>query len=346
VPSASVTIDAGVLAVPREDGDVHHYVEVLLDWSELLDEPWVAIYMSEMASQELLIDDLYPLREQLSKLFATNRVVEYDVNTVATVVDRLLQMTPQFETYFRIRDVLTEDLTIEPDVLRLCSGRRLQSDLGRCVILIAILREHCRQSISEHSLILRNAPARILHVRAKIHEIDHDRDDIGQLPIPPECFEGKVLVCEDFKGLLACLEECVILLRAEDDLGIRTAIRVALFKSRLANGFDPDWNDMPSFSIGNSFRESFHRNHPTEDLAGRLLRAIIETLEQINLSATHWLRAGSGGKDPQRMRSSDQAKAWRRDVDRDYHLHYWVSQDHTVEFAWLGYPHDDFTIPE
>ncbi len=46
----SVTIDAGVLAVPNEHGsadDADRYVKTLLDWRTLLDEPWVAVYMSD-----------------------------------------------------------------------------------------------------------------------------------------------------------------------------------------------------------------------------------------------------------------------------------------------------------
>ena len=64
----SVTIDAGVLAVPRVDcatEDAFRYVDTLLDWSKLLDEPWVAIYMSERAAECLCDDGLYPLRESL-----------------------------------------------------------------------------------------------------------------------------------------------------------------------------------------------------------------------------------------------------------------------------------------
>src|SRR3990172_13086221 len=109
----SVTIDAGVLAAPLEHGsaeDAHRYVETLLDWSRLLDEPWVAIYMSERACEALFDDGLFPLRDQLKRLFTANGIVEYDVNTVAQVVDRLLQLTPSFETYFSIRDVLAEEL--------------------------------------------------------------------------------------------------------------------------------------------------------------------------------------------------------------------------------------------
>ena len=345
----SVTIDAGVLAAPPEQGsadDVHRYVETLLDWSQLLDEPWVAIYMSERASEVLFADGLFPLRDQLKRLFAASGIVEYDVNTVATVVDRLLQLTPSFETYFSIRDVLAEDLTTEPDILRLCSGTRLQSDLARCVVLIAILRRHCQEPVQDHSLILRRAPGRTVRVRALIQLLEHQRSDLGATPVPPEYFEGDVLVCDDFRGLIECLDEAAILLKAADDVGVETAIRIAVYKARLARGAAPEWDDVPDHRVGHAFRSLLQGIHPTQQLASRLLRAIVETLEQTNMAATHWLRTGPGGDNPQRVRGSDQAKAWRRDIDREHHLQYWACEDDTIEFASVSFPHDDFTIPE
>ena len=42
-----VTIDAGVIAVPHPVGsadELHKYVDTLLDWSKLHDEPWAAIH--------------------------------------------------------------------------------------------------------------------------------------------------------------------------------------------------------------------------------------------------------------------------------------------------------------
>lgn len=345
----SVTIDAGVLIAPPEHGsveDVHHYVNMLLDWSQLLREPWVAIYMSERASEALFDDGLFPLRDQLRCLFAENGIVEYDVNTVATVVDRLLQLTPSFETYFSIRDVLAENLTTEPDILRLCSGTRLQSDLARCVVLIAILRQHCRKPIRDHSMILRRAPGRTISVRALIHILEHERTDLGAIPSPPEYFEGDVLVCDNFSDLIECLDEAAILLRAADNMGVETAIRISVYKSRLMSGIAPEWDDIPKYQIGHAFLSSFQRFYPTQQLSANLLRAIVETLEETNMAAAHWLRNGSGGDDPQRVRRSDQAKAWRRDIDSEHHLHYWVCEDNTVEIASVSFPHDNFTIPE
>lgn len=345
----SVTIDAGVLAVPPVQGsadDAHRYVETLLDWRKLLDEPWVAIYMSERASEALFDDGLFPLRDHLKRLFAANGIVEYDVNTVAQVVSRLLHLTPSFETYFSIRDVLAEQLTTEPDILRLCSGTKMQSDLARCVVLIAILRKHCQEPVSDHSLILRRAPGRTVRVRALIHVLEHERTDLGTQPAPPEYFEGDVLVCDDFRGLVECLDEATILLKAADDVGIETAIRIHVYKSRLAGGMAPDWDDVPDCRIGHAFLTSFKDLHPTMQLSARVLRALVETLEQTNTAATHALRTGRGGGDPERVRRSDQAKAWRRDIDREHHLHYWACEDGLVEMASVSFPHDDFTIPE
>jgi hypothetical protein len=345
----SVTIDAGVLAAPPENGsaeDVHHYVETLLDWSQLLEEPWVAIYMSERASEVLFAEGLYPLRDQLRLLFAKNGIVEYDVNTVAQVVNRLLQSTPSFETYFSIRDVLAEEVTTAPDVLRLCSGTKLQSDLTRCIVLIALLRKHCQEPVSDHSLILRKAPSSTVRVRAQIHFLEHDRTDITMPPAPPEYFEGDVLVCDNFRGLIECLDEATILLKATDGIGIETAIQIAVYKCRLECGTNPEWDDVPTHRVGHAFRSSLVRIHPTQEMANKLLRSIVETLAKTNMAAIHWLRTGPGGNDPQRLRGSDRAKAWRRDIDRDHHLHYWDCENGCVEIASISFPHNDFAIPE
>jgi len=343
----SVTIDAGVLAAPPEHGsadDAHRYIETLLDWRKLLDEPWVAIYMSEGASEALFADGLYPLRDNLKKLFAANGIVEYDVNTVARVVDTLLQLTPSFETYFRVRDVLAEKLSTDPDILQLSAGNELQSDLARCLILIAILRQHCRESIRDHSLILRHAPRQVVNVRAIIHEIDHDRDDLTALPTHPEMFEGNVLICDDFRGLIECLDESSILASSTDNVGLETAIRIALYKSRLERGEDPDWDDLRGLRIGRSFFETVKMScrDQASSFRAKVLRAIVETLDGENMAAVHVLRTGSGGDDPQRMRGAD--GAMRRDIDYEYHLHYWQCDDGTVELASVV-THNDFTIP-
>ena len=345
---ANVTIDAGVLAVPRVNcpkDDAFQYVDTLLDWSKLLDEPWVAVYMSERASESLFADELYPLRDQLRELFSAHGIVEYDVNTVARIANQLLMITPSFETYYCIKDVLSEHLETDPDVIRLTTHDGLQSDLARCITMIAVLRKYCSQPLGGHSLILREVPKQVIQVRAQIHELEHSRDDIPDLPNPPELFEGDVLVCDDFRGLIGCLDESVILVGASDDLGVELAARIALFKHDIAQGDFPDWSGVVVPTIGSSFRKLCQRvcSDQGDAVPPKILRSIVETVKDNNLPAVHALRTGTGGNDQQRMRGSD--KAQRRDIDREFHLHYWVCGDGTIELASVVY-HNDFTIPE
>lgn len=350
MPDASVIFDAGVLAVPAlagPAGDAHRYIESLLDWAKLLEEPWVAICISEGAAAALFEDDLYPLREQLQLLFSRHGIVEYSVNDVATVIDRLLRLTPSFETYFRVQDVLTEDLSTKPDVLQLCAGNGLQSELARCLVLIAILRRHCGSDILENALIVRQAPGQSILVRALVHEFEHKRDDMeDEIPEPPEYFEGHVLACDSFRGLLNCIDESKVLYNATDDAGVEIAIRIALYKARLARLVEPDWDDVGGMRLGQSFGQVTRRccSDTPLSVSSALLRATSDAIDGQNLRAVHALRTGPGGGDPQRQRKHDKAKAWRRDIDREYHLHYWQTEI-GIEFASMAV-HNNFTIPE
>lgn len=343
-----VTIDAGVLAVPHIDcsrEDAFKYVDTLLDWSKLLDAYWVDIYMSERASESLFADGLYPLREHLQNLFNAHGIVVYDVNTVAKIAERLLAHTPSFETHYRVKDVLCEHLETEPDVIRLALHDELRSDLARCITLLAILRKHCSQPLGGHTLILRNAPKQVIQVRAHIHDLEHSRKDIPELPCPPAFFEGDVLVCDDFQSLINSLDETAILIGASDDLGIELAIRIALFKNDIAQDALLDWDDVPVPIIGRKFRELCQKicANQGDAVPPKILRAIVETVKKNNLSAVHALRTGEGGNNPQRTRGLD--KAQRRDIDRELHLHYWECADGNIELASVVY-HNDFSIPE
>jgi len=351
----SVTIDASVLAVPEPSGssdesikdEAFKYVETILHWAKLMEEPWAAVFMSEEASASLFEDNMYPLRDQLQTLFSSQGIVEYDVNTVAKVIDQLLQTTPSFESFFAIRDVLFEDLSVQPDIRPKFSGLNLNSELDRCIVLIAILREKCPERRPEHSLILRKAPNETIRVKTLVHEMEHHIENLQPLPTPPDYFEGNALVCDDFWRYVRFVNEVTYFLNPEistDD--VQTAMRIGVYKSRLQQGVEPEWDDIPNYKIGQKFINSLRRIPMAEQLASKVIRAMIETLEQINMGATHALRNNATGNSPQKIREHDGAKAWRRDIDRDCHLHYWLSDNGLVEFAWISYPHNDFCIPE
>ncbi len=342
-----VTIDAGVFAVPHVDctkDEAFHYIDTLEAWRKLFCEPWIAIFMSERASESLFDDDLFPLPKHLEKLFNAHGITEYDANTFATFANRILTTTPYFESHYRINDVLWDRVETDPDVIRLTNHANLQSDLTRCIVLFAVLRKHCSEAVGGHSLILREAPKQVIRIRAHIHELEHAREDIPVLPAPPEFFEGDALVCDDFMGLVDCLDEAAILVGASDDQGIVLAVRIALFKNAIAQSASPNWSNVIVPTIGPKFRNLCQQICADQgaSVPTKILRSIVETLQKQNLRAVHALRTGPGGNDPQKQRGTD--KAQRRDIDRELHLHYWERADGTIELASVVY-HDDFSIP-
>lgn len=343
-----VTIDASVIAVPPSAcsaDDAHKYVETLMDWRSLLDEPWVAIRMSGRAAEALAESGLYPLRPALSDLFRKFGIEEYSVNDVARLAENLLTITPHFEDYYSLHDVLAEPLETDPHIAVLSVHESLQTDLARCIVLMAILRAHCQQPPAGHSLILRSSPKPSIRVRAQIHALEHERNDIQALPKSPAYFEGEVLACDDFKGLVQILNESAILMAAVDNLGAELAIRIALFKDRLADGEEAEWANSESLSVGHCFLETCQQccRDRGDLLPPKILRAIVETLRGKKLADVHPLRVGEGGNAPQRMRGKDRAQ--RRDIDYDFHLHYWECEDGSVELGSVVH-HNDFSIPE
>lgn len=301
--------------------------------------------MSERAAEALLEDGLYPLRGALDRLFAKRGIVEFAANDIARVADALLQTTPSFEEAFGLTDVLVSDLETEPDLLLESAPPRLASDLERCLVLAAVLRTHCCGPVADHALILEpRLEATEVRVEAVVEHLEHCRDDVGDVPLKPERFRGTVAVRRSFRELVSDADELAVWRAADTEDAAAKAVQISVYKRRLQQGLEPNWEEVPSFTFGRSFRASVTRwsGATSPSLLRRVLRAVAETIDQTNLAATHALRSGAGGNNPQRTRNGD--KAWRRDIDREHHLHYWERTNGTVEFASIG-PHDDFSIP-
>jgi hypothetical protein len=345
----SVTIDTCVLAAPLQSvshDDIIEYVETLLDWKKLLGEPWVAIYMSEHAAEAMIDEGVYPLRAELKRLFQAKGIEEYDYNTVGILTEELLKKTPYFETYFRIQDVLSEEVSTLPDLLSIHTGQELASELARCVVMMAILHSSCRQPLLDHNLIVKPwQGSTVVQVKALIHDIDTTRDDLLALPVPPEFFSGEILTCQNFRELVLNLDEAAIWKAADNEIGLELATKITVYKSRLERAVEPDWDSIHGFRFGCEFYQRMRacEQGGSPGLVDRTLRSLAETIDKQKMRDVHEKRTGMGGGDPQETRGQD--KAWRRDIDREYHLHYWECADGTIEFASVG-PHNMFEIPK
>ena len=345
----SVTIDTAVFAPPQPGSpreEVYSFVTTLLEWREARESGRTKVYTSRYAADVLMNGNLYPLRPHLQELLREAGVFEYDANTIAVVAETLLN-SDKVEDALRISDVLVDGLTIEPDVFCSHTPGELRAEAERCAVVLSIAGKYCNEPVTRgHAIAIRARDlSAAIRVRGLLQDIELDRDDLGSLPIAPDAFEGSILVCSSLHHLLVRLDAVEILRCANKASQVHAAIAVAWYQRQAATGMLPNWDDLSPFRVGAEFVNSLQAHHVTGNpgLADRILRAAIETVCHEQLADTHRLRTGRGGGDPQRMRGAD--SAWRRDIDYEYHLHYWECEDGTVELA-VVVVHNDFSIPE
>jgi len=346
----SVTIETSIFAPPHvgvSAENVRGFVTTLLDWKEALDEERLTVYKSKFAVELLMQCEMYPIRPQLKMLLTSAEVFEYDSNTVAVLAEALLARSSNIEDAIGIYDVLVDELAMDPDVFEAYAPVALRDDAKRCAVVVSLAKRFAGgHALEGHAIAIRAQDlARLIQIRGLIRDIEHTRDDLAGLPLAPEYFEASVLLCGSCHLLLMNLNVGEILRGAMQADDVQAAIRVGLYKRHTEQRTPLKWQDLPAFTMGSAFFASLQAHHVTANsgLADRLMRSMVETICHDNLAATHALRSGAGGGNRQRMRGKD--SAWRRDVDYEYHLHYWECEAGNVELANLVV-HDEFSISE
>jgi hypothetical protein len=343
----NVTIDTSVLAIPAvpTKSSIERYVERLLDWKELQRDSWVDINTSKFADIKLYEDNLYPDYETMKFIFSKNGVEKYNWQDVALLVHNLMYQTSCIEDSLEQKGIeeekiSAEQIATEPDIFKNCPGVQIHNDLKRCVVLLAVSQSLSKTKIPYHVLALHATQAKSIKVSALVSGIA-SYDDKGAIQSKSaQHLVENILVAEDSRGIIEYVDEAEILLKATSDSELHEAVKIASCKNNSANCL------LPEYIIGTEFLSSImERLTFKPELAKSLLRAIVETLAGSNMNDTHKLRTGKSGGSPNRKRGGDNAEAWRRDIDRDHHLHYWKSNN-CLEFACVSYPHDNFDIPE
>lgn len=344
----SVTVETAIFAPPPINSSadlVRRFIETLLEWKEAIDDQRVQVYTSKFAPDVLMTCDLYPMRPQLRAVLAEADVFEYDANTVAVLAESIMNRSSKIEDTLGISYVLPSDLTLNPDIFVDYAPLQLREDANRCAIVLSLANRFANEPmLRSHAIAIRSVNvATAVQVRCLIDDIEHTRHDLGGLPMAPDYFEGSILVCSTFHHLIMALDETEILRGAVDERTVAAAIRIGLYKRYISQGNALRWQNLPAFLMGTEFFNSLRRHQVMSGsgLADRLIRAILETICHERLDAAHALRLGRGANDAQRQRGGD--LAWRRDIDHEFHLHYWECTTGTAELALLVV-HNDFSI--
>jgi hypothetical protein len=345
----TVTIEPSLFAPPSGSPDpaaFRNYVSTLLHWKTILDEGSAQILTCRATNDALIRCNCYPFRPRLRTLLSQTAVTEFDANTIAIVAEMLIARSGQLERSTGIEDILlAEDLGIIPNVFAECCWPELKYEGEKCAVVVAIARTASDDpTASAQGLAIRPAPvSQKITVDCRIEVIDSRRSDLRNLPMSPSRFRGEAIICQTFQEFLGAVDELELWKSARSNHDLETAIRVAIYKSRVAAGAATTWTMIPRFRINQQFYGTAHEcGALTSDSLGRsTLRSILDAVEDRRLASVHELRTGSGPQDPQKRRGSD--LAWRRNITYEHHLHYWQCEGGMKEFSCMV-PHNSFDI--
>lgn len=344
----SALLDPFLLAVPDEKathGEVESYIQGVLDWAHLRDEPWVNIYLSERTLECLHEEGCFPLYPLLGRALRVHAIDYVDANTVAGLLNWLMQQTPFLEDRFGVVDILADPLSWTPDLLLVRPLRRATEELLRSLAILGLVIARRVLGSSETRLATRapSSPDRRIHVRARIQYAEERGGRPAGAASYPVDVAATFVLCESVEEFLGSIDPVEIWTAGRGEGSARLAIRLAVFaRAREVRG-QLAWENTESFSFGNEFWRSIVAcGFVTEEAkVRRLLRCVANTVLGLDLAGTHALRETEGGNAPQRLRGGD--RAMRRNIDYEYHLHYWERAPAPPELSNLA-THNDFHI--
>lgn len=346
----SVFIDPYLLAHPKvsdqeSEEDISKYVEELVAWRELKSANWARVFLSRSAAQTLIDTNTFPLWNNIklavAKLDPDKQT--FQVKDILEVVNGLLSKLPFLEDELEILDVLFDGTSHLPnDHL---NGRHSLFVEHYSLLLVLMCLYTRLSTIPATRLFLITS-----HLSNPIDVWVNSEIMLIEFQEPKRALELPIRVEEQFTALtyssdLKLLIDPVYLWgAASTEEQFRKALDVYLAKRRQLSGLSQE--EALDWSFGIEFiqtvRELGFGNLGHSSRIETLLRACSETILRQNMQDTHELRTGAGGNSPQRQRGNQ--GAWRRDIDYDYHLHYW-SGEKRVEFAKVVI-HNDMSIPD
>ncbi len=358
-------IDPFLLAYPRFNENTHNsseefdsYLNTLIAWGEFIDSNRETenIYVSFFTAEILAKVNGYPEWTELEQVITHlnfNQIIQ--PQDIINVINNILNLS-SIEKTINIKEILCDYKQVQCDPSDYLSKREavFQESYYRIAILEHLLETLVYGQVVDKLLATRHNTNNSQTIKLKAEILDYDLIDESKISTLNKSYlvEAELISCVDPEHISSffypsILEE--ILDRWKKSTSEKSycdVIETYVIKI-YANDLKPQLKKTLPWSFGSKFLETVKKlDFTNEDTRIKmLLRSCAETIWEENLKDTHWLRTGKGAKNPQRERKKDKAKAWRRDIDYEYHLHYWKKTNNEIEFASIVI-HNDMKIPE
>jgi hypothetical protein len=317
-------IDPYILAIEEESitkEQLEDFIDNLIDWKKLIDMHWGRVYKPTESFDLLFKHNLYPLVDKVKELTEKYHIDYIQPEEIDKIVNSILNKIPTIEDTACIHDIL-----IESDSANI-QGARNQDFIYLLKKLTIILKLDCVLNKKEPSgqvLLSKELEGNTFKYEATLSLIDSKFDIAVPCGVSIE-----FSYFENFKSFCSHIEPTIVWLNAQSDLCIKMSIFIKILQTD-AN-MDYVFQDTePNFILHNAFFDSMRKLgfHHEEKKMDMLLRALHEEILQINMKDTHEIRVSKGGSSKQLTHNG--YDAWRRDIDYEYHLHYWKKGEKLV----------------
>lgn len=312
---------------------LEEFIHNLINWKDLIDLNWGRVFKPNETFDILFKHKLYPLVDGLKELVDKYHIDYIQPEEIDKIVNSILNKIPTIEEHSGINDIL-----IDTDNLKLIDNRN-EDFIQILKKLVAILKIDCiinNKRDSGQILLSKELQSPLIKFDAVISVIDTDHD-IG-LPLATNIEFNHF---ENFKEFCLKIEPTIVWINAQNDLCIRMAVYIKIYQHDDTVDYINN-QTTPNFILHESFFKSTHKLNFNTDAAkiDNLLRALIEEIFQLNMKDTHELRVGKSGGAKQVQYNN--YTGWRRDIDYEYHIHYWKKGSHLIFTDVV--PHNTFAI--
>ncbi len=332
-------LDAILFACPEHSAETsafENYLLRLIDLERLHQSRCLELLLSERTPELLASTQSYPFWDSLPGAVFPQR------GDVLRIIDAFLNKGTKIEDFLRINDVLLDHASCSPATHLAGRDSRFVEHHHQLLALMCLDKvlnalPECGPIILTSGLKHGSASLQTTGTVVMVESFQ------GGVPLAvPYLYREVFKACDCSRSAFSALEPVEIWMHEEK---YENAIRISVVRSEQRLGRDtPD--DSPPFKLGTEFARSI-RESGTDQTPARvraLLRACVETILGENMGATHALREGPEPARPPIVRARDGARAMRRDVDYEFHLHYWVTET-GPEFSRVV-THNDFRIAE
>ena len=290
------------------------YINSLTEWEEFSKMEWGQIYLLSTTYECLLNNGFYPFTDMLKQLIQQFNITHIGVNDVDRILNQFLNKFPTIDNeiefpVYEVKNVKAViDLSARPEVF----NRELLNLSSLLSLKVKLNSENSDNNVLFTKDIFGN-----IVFESEINYMESDnviKTSVFQNNY--SCFESFSNFCKDTNTPLKIWKN------AKNKIDFEVAIRISIMLE-CAYEYISETYKNHSFILQNSVIsciDNLHfQNNYTKVTA--TIRAIKEVLLNINPSESHWLKIDSGGSSPQ-IKVNNYC-AWRKDIDYEYHLHYW-----------------------